>query len=171
MKPSKYREIQNLIAEYGDATKQLLDASKWMSARVVSEFPEFLGCDKKHITGVPPFGEFDPKIEYRGASRSSYYEPVSFLDPVKIGICTQIQNLHDQGATWVRSVIHLTKSGSTLVAHVGETHQKVVLSDQEDADLTKIFEALHEDIRNAFEAELHEASAQKRIGFIPQTVS
>lgn len=118
------------------------------------------------VWGVPPDGEFEPRTDYRDAAYSSYYQNVCYLEPILMGISTEIGNKADRGATWVRTVLEFQPSGIDLVVLVGESSNRICPDQDHGSAMAAICEAIFEDVRRAFSLELEDAKGETRIGFI-----
>jgi hypothetical protein len=84
-----------------------------------------------------------------------------------MGICTEIGNLSDDGATWVRTVLEFRPSASRVIIFVGEQGERFSVGDEIEDQLPAICDAIYEDVRQAFSLELDEAQGNLRIGFFP----
>ncbi|WP_086996942.1 hypothetical protein [Rhizobium sullae] len=166
MTTSRYEELQELTTQYGEYTWAFYNRVHDAGSKIIESYSAFLGGPKSAANGVPPYGEFEPRGLYRDASFSSHERGTTYLEPIFMGICTEIGNKADDGATWVRTVIEFKPSGSELVALVGVRSRRAVIGQEPSAAMEAICEAIFEDVREAFSAELDEASGRTRIGFI-----
>lgn len=161
-----YSELQKLIKKYGEETIALVKGSKHLGDKILSELPDYLECDRTKVNGVPPNGEFQPNVDYRDACRSTHSERISYLEPVEMGICVKIDNLGDHGSTWVRTVLSIWIQDQKFVVHVGEQEKRVTIPSDLTSGFTDLFEAIHEDVKQAFSLELDDVTRPRRIGFI-----
>ena len=89
---SKYEELQGLVASYGKATILLIKESTRFGHAIIEAFPEYLGCEKRRVKGVPPQGEVNINAHYRDDIFSFYHKKPSFLEPVTMGFYVEVGN-------------------------------------------------------------------------------
>ncbi|PHQ98056.1 MAG: hypothetical protein COB40_02045 [Marinosulfonomonas sp.] len=165
-----YENLKLLTKKYGEKTAELNSESRRLGDMLLSSLPNFLECEKSKVYGVPPCGDFEPRADYRDACRSTYYQNICFLEPVTMGICVEIENLEDSGATWVRSIISIWKTGDQFKLLVGKKERNITLSNDFTSGKSELLEAIKDDIESAFSLELNDAEGRSRIGFFSKSL-
>lgn len=166
MTKSKYEELQELIATYGEQTGEFYKQVKATAPKIVEAYRAFLGGPDTSAITVPPDGDFDVRRVYRDAAFDSFERRTIYLDPIRMGLCTQIGNREDRGATWVRTVIEFHPSNGGIRATIGNRGRQFHLGDETEGVMGDICEAIFQDVREAFAMELEQAQGRSRIGFI-----
>jgi len=162
-----YTALQDLVQQYGQETLVFYERVRAVGFAILEEYRLFLGAPEGAVNGVPPFEAFEPRVPYRDAMFSSYGGGALYLEPIFMGICTEIGNKGDDGATWVRSVIEFRPAADGLEVLVGERQRRELIAPGGEAGGRRVCEAILEDVREAFSLDLDEARGQVRIGFVP----
>lgn len=165
MAKTRYQELQALTKKYGEETWTFYQKVKDIGPMIVDAYISYLGGPKTAANAVPPNGDFDPRALYRGAAFDSHGRGTIYLEPIRMGVCTEIGNQSDRGATWVRTVLEFHPSGAGLRITVGNRERQFHVSTDPAPVLTEICEAIFQDAREAFSLELDEAQGRSRIGF------
>ena len=165
---NRIENLQQIVSEYGQATIEQVKLAEELGRSIISGFPGYLGCDPRLVYGVPPEGDFIPRTNYRDACFSTYYESITFLEPIYFGLCAEIPNLKDSGAVWVRTIIEVQLHGDTVDIYVGDDRTKITLSKYFEGQLDPVFEAIHEDIRREFSIDLTEFKGRPKICFMTE---
>ena len=166
MEKNSYEDLQALTKRYGEETQTFYKNVKDVGPKVLEAYRDFLGGPPASVNGVPPVGTFVPRTLYRGEAFSSHDQRTLYLEPIFMGVCTEIGNLSDGGATWVRTVLEFRPSGAGLVIFVGERARKFSVGPELPNMMDAVCDAILEDVREAFTLELDEAKGHARIGFI-----
>lgn len=165
MANTRYEELQALTKKYGEETWTFYQKVKEIGPKIVEAYIAYLGGPKTAANAVPPNGDFDPRALYRGAAFDSHGRGTIYLEPIRMGVCTEIGNQSDRGATWVRTVLEFHPSGAGLRITIGNRERQIHVSTDPAPVLTEICEAIFQDAREAFSLELDEAQGRSRIGF------
>jgi hypothetical protein len=165
MADTRYEELQALTKKYGEETWTFYQKVKDIGPKIVEAYIAYLGGPKTAANAVPPNGDFDPRALYRGAAFDSHGRGTIYLEPIRMGVCTEIGNQTDRGATWVRTVLEFHPSGAGLRITIGNRERQIHVSTDPAPVLTEICEAIFQDAREAFSLELDEAQGRSRIGF------
>jgi hypothetical protein len=168
MMNTKYEELQALTKKYGEETSAFCQKVKAIGPKIVEAYADYLGGPKTAGNAVPPDGHFNPRERNNDTAFDSYGRGTIYLEPIRMGICTEIGNLSDHGATWVRTVMEFHPSEAGLRLSVGNRAKQFQVSDNLEAIMGDICEAIFEDAREAFSLELDQAQGRSRIGFIPK---
>lgn len=159
--------MQDLIAVYGEATIKLIQESHRFGHAIVDGFPDYLGCDKQQVKGVPPEGEVDLRRDYGDAIFSYHKKGLNFLEPIAMGLYVEFANKTGRGATWVLIGVEFWLRGSSMVVTIdAEPDKSVTLPLIENPDLTPVFERLYDAARSRFSIELDDARERSKLGFI-----
>jgi len=162
----RYERLQHLVRDYGEATTKQVEFAEKLGHSIISGFAEYIECDPRLVYGIPPDGDFTPRKNYQDACFSSYYDDVSFLEPVSFGLCVEISNLKDSGAAWVRTKVAIQLCGDTVEMSVGNNRPKIALPTDFEGKLDPIFEVIYEDVTQEFTIELGEFESRPKIGFM-----
>jgi hypothetical protein len=165
MAKSRYEELQALTKKYGEETWAFYQKVKAFGPKILEAYLAHLGGPKTAANAVPPTGDFDPRALYRGAAFDSHGRGTIYLEPIRMGVCTEIGNHSDRGATWVRTVLEFHPSGAGLRLIVGDRERQFLIGDNSETVMPEICEAIFQDAREAFSLELDEAQGRSRIGF------
>jgi hypothetical protein len=168
MTNTKYEELQALTKKYGEETSAFCQKVKAIGPEIVEAYADFLDGPKRAGNAVPPDGDFSPQDRYNDEAFSSYGRGTIYLEVIHMGICTEIGNLSDDGATWVRTVMEFHPSDAGLRLTVGSRAKQFHVCDNLNAIMGEICEAIFQDAREAFSLELDQAQGRSRIGFIPK---
>lgn len=163
---SKYEELQGLTEQYGEETSTFYKKVKDISPKIINAYISYLGGPKTAAISVPPDGDFDPGGCNRDSAFDIYAHGTLYLEPIRMGVCTNIANMSDSGATWVRTVLEFQPSGDGLHLSVGHRAHKFNVSSESEPTYDAICEAIFQDTREAFSVELDEAQGRSRFGFI-----
>jgi hypothetical protein len=163
---SRYQDLQSLTKQYGEETWRFYQEVKKLGPKIVEAFDEYLGGPKRAVSAVPPEGTFNPREVYRGAAFSSHGQGTIFLEPIAMGICTDIGNRGDRGSTWVRTVLEFRPAGNGILIAVGARATRVTVEGEIGRQMEPLCEAIYQDVREAFSLELDEALGRGRIGFL-----
>ncbi len=166
MTKSRYEELQDLTNNYGKETMVFYRKVKDIGPQIVKEYISYLGGPKTAANAVPPDGNFEPRGCYRGEAFDSHGRGTIYLDPIRMGVCTEIGNTSDRGATWVRTVLEFHPSGGGVRLTIGNREQQIHIGESAVGVMSEICEAIYLDAREAFSLELDEAQGRSRIGFI-----
>lgn len=166
MKKTRYRALQDLVRQYGDETVRFFESVHATGPVILEAYRAYLGAPDGAVNGIPPFGDFEPRVPYREAMFSTYGTPVLYLEPVFMGISTEIAETASASAIWVRTVIEFRPCSDGLEVLAGERQRRVLLVPGSTGGLEQLCDAIHEDVREAFTLELDEARGQVRIGFV-----
>ena len=165
MAETRYEELQALTKKYGEETWAFYKKVKEIGPKIVEAYVAYLGGPKTAANAVPPEGDFDPRALYRGAAFDSHGRGTIYLEPIRMGVCTEIGNQSDRGATWVRTVLEFHPFGGGVRLTVGKRERQFHLGEDVESVMTEICEAIFQDAREAFSIELDEAQGRSRIGF------
>ncbi|WP_432678182.1 hypothetical protein [Nioella aestuarii] len=166
---SKYEELQVLTEKYGLETLAFYEKVKAIGPNIVEAYIDYLGGPKTAANAVPPDGDFDPSMLHRDAAFDCYGRGTIFLEPIRMGVCTEIRNQSDRGATWVRTVLSFFPDGGRIRLFIGSKEHQIHVGEIVDDVMAEICEAIFTDAREAFSIELDEAQGRSRIGFTSQT--
>jgi hypothetical protein len=164
---SRYEELQDLVASYGEATILLIRESSRFGYAIIDGFPDFLGCEKHRVKGVPPTGgTVDLTADHRDAIFSFHHKNPNFLEPVTMGFYVEMANTKGRGATWVIFGIEFWVNGPDMIVTVAGNDQRAIAVPRVDnPDLTRVFEVLFDEVRSEFSIDLDAARERPRIGF------
>ncbi|MER9740886.1 hypothetical protein [Mesorhizobium sp. M0187] len=163
---SKYQELQELVASYGEATILLINESRRFGQAIIDGFPDYLGCEKHRVKGVPPQGEVNVNARYQDDIFSFYHKNPNFLEPVTMGFYVEVANKIGRGATWVIFGVEFWLSGQDVIITVaGKDQRAIALPRVESPDLTRVFEVLFDEVRSEFSVDLDASRERPRIGF------
>jgi len=165
MTKTRYEELQDLTNNYGKETMIFYRKVKDIGPKIISEYIAYLGGPKSAANAVPPDGNFEPRGCYCGKAFDSHGQGTIYLDPIRMGVCTEIGNTSDRGATWVRTVLKFNPSGEGLRLTVGNRERQFHIGADPSNVIPEICEAIYQDAREAFSLELDEAQGRSRIGF------
>jgi hypothetical protein len=165
MNITRYEELQALIKSYGEAASAFHQKVKDIGPKILDAYADYLGGPRTAVNAVPPHADFEPRVLYRDAAFDYYKRDTIYLEPIRMGVCTIIGNQSDKGATWVRSVIEFNPTDAGLQLTVGNRVNQFNVSDNPDAIMDDICEAILQDTREAFSLELDQAQGRTRIGF------
>ncbi len=170
MTATKYEVLQNAIRNYGAAAFENLLRCKAIGEAIISEFHEYLGCDRACVGGVPAEGPFDPRRDYGDEAFSFNGREVIILEPVRFGVSLIVQNAEDAGALWLRTVVSVEITGDTFDVFVAS--QPIIrIPLVFNGQLHPVYEAIHREFLNTFEIEVMEfndARFKTGIGFLPR---
>ncbi|WP_295447226.1 hypothetical protein [uncultured Pseudophaeobacter sp.] len=166
MAQSRYEELQQITKKYGDETWSFHKMVKDIGPMILEAYISYLGGPKTAAVAVPPSDGFDPRICYRGEAFDCYGNGTLFLEPIRMGVCTEIGNLLDSGATWVRTILVFHPSSGGLRLTVGNRERRFQVAAHSKSVSSEICEAIFQDAREAFSLELDEAQGRSTIGFI-----
>ncbi|MGV6801673.1 MAG: hypothetical protein ACWA5L_07105 [bacterium] len=165
---TKYDELKQAIAEYGEAAMENLVRCKALGRAVVDGFADYLQCPPEKVVGVPAQGQFDPRHHYGDAAFSFHGAKIIRLEPIEFGICVIVDNVEDSGALWLRTALRIEVTGDSFDIFVA--NQPMVQVPLEfTGELTPIFEAIHTELMGVFRkelAEFNDARFAGGIGFI-----
>lgn len=165
MTTTRYEELQALTKKYGEETMIFYKRVKEIGPKIVDAYSAHLGGPKTAANAVPTEGSFEPRGLYRGDAFDCHGRGTLYLEPIRMGICTEIGNQSDKGATWVRTVLEFHPSGGGIRLSVGSRERQFHVGDNLETVLPEICEAVFQDAREAFSIELDEAQGRSRIGF------
>lgn len=163
---TKYQELKELTSEYGKETTKFNHRVWSWGSWIMTAYSEWLEADGRIVCGVPPNRSFRHREEYCGEAFSTFGNRLLFLEPIQMGICTEIGNLGDDGSTFVRTVLEFQPSNSQVTLMVGRNGERFSLGDDIDSYRLEICEAIYEDVKMAFSLDLDEAQGNSRIGFL-----
>ncbi|MFQ5562809.1 MAG: hypothetical protein ACE5FO_04485 [Parvularculaceae bacterium] len=169
MAATKYEELQHAIRDYGAAAFENLLRCKAFGEAVISQFHEFLGCDRACVAGVPVEGPFDLRRDYGDQAFSFHGRDVIILEPVRFGVSLIVKNAEDAGALWLRTVISVEVTGDTFDVFVG-SQPLIRIPLEFESRLRPVFKAIHREFLDTFEIEVMEfndARFRTGIGFLP----
>jgi hypothetical protein len=171
MAKSRYEEFQALTKKYGEETLAFHQKVKAVGPKIVEAYAVHLGGPMTAANAVPPTGDFKPGERYTCASFDSYGRGTIYLEPIRMGVCTEIGDQSGKGATWVRTVIEFHPSGGHLRLTVGNGNRQFHVSENLESVISDICEAIYQDAIEAFSLELDQAQGRSRIGFISDLVN
>lgn len=164
---TKYEELQALTEKYGEETLVFHKYIRDIGPKIVKAYNEYLGGPERAANAVPPDGDFEPHVRYNDSAFSDWEHSTKYLKAISMGICTEIGNQSDEGATWVRTVIKFQPSGGAVILLIGDSGKKIYLHNNPEAVMDDICESIFQDTRDAFSLELDEAKGHSQIGFAP----
>ena len=167
MTSTKYEELQALTKKYGEETLVFYEYVRAIGPQIVTAYNEYLGGPKRAANAVPPDGEFEPDVDYNDSAFDDWEHSTKYLKSISMGICTEIGNQSDEGATWVRTLIKFQPSDGAVILLTGNSGKKVYLQDDLQAVMDDVCELIFQDTREAFSLELDEARGRSQIGFAP----
>lgn len=170
MASTKYEELQFLTRDYGEQTREFIRDVKASGQKIIEAYAEYLGGPKTAVKAVPPSGEFQHQGPYRDEAFDCYGRGMIYLQPICMGVCTNIQNQSGNGAVLVRTVIEFRSSIPGLRVSVGDKAKKFHTEDGLENVMHDICGAIFEDAHHAFSIDLDEAQGSSRIGFMPNTI-
>jgi hypothetical protein len=165
MAKTRYEELQALTKKYGEETWTFYQRVKEIGPKIVDAYIAYLDGPKTAANAVPPHGDFDPRALYRGAAFDSHGRGTLYLEPIRMGVCTEIGNQSDKGAVWVRTVLEFHPSGGGVRLTVGNRERQFHVGEHLETVMAEVCEAIFQDAREAFSVELDEAQGRSRIGF------
>lgn len=165
MSKTKYEELQALRKKYGEETSTFVERVHDIGPKIVAAYSTYLGGPDGAAAAVPPKGDFSTDAEYSDAAFDSYGRGAICLEPIRMGICTEIGNQSDDGATWVRTIIEFHPSGRGLQLTIGNRAHKFYIDAGLNAYMSDICEAIFQDVREAFSVDLDRAQGRSQIGF------
>lgn len=169
MTKSRFEELQEAIKAYGAAAFENLIRCKGIADAIVSELPDFLECPPDCVKAVPPFGQFDPRIDYGDRAFSYTQKQVIALEPIQFGVALTIHNFEDAGSLWLRTAIALEVTGDSydiLVAQRPVIHLPIDYK----GNLTPALEAIYDEFLSTFQIQVLEFNDKRfetGIGFLP----
>jgi hypothetical protein len=163
---SKYQELRELAAFYGQSTILLIRESKRFGDAITSGLATYLGAPPFAVRGIPPAGLFETRVDYRDAAYSFHSANMNFLEPIKMGLSVEIKNLKDDGAAWIRTTLEFWVNGGHMEITVGENGKVFTLPRSGDLDFAPVYEAIFDVIRAELSTELEEAMGRRQIGFV-----
>jgi len=166
MKNTKYQELQALAKKYGDETSAFYTKVKAIGPEIVTAYVAYLGGPVTAANPVPPHGDFEAREIYRDAAYDSYGRNTIYLEPIRMGICTEIGNQSDNGATWVRTIIEFNPCGGGVRLNIGSRATQFHIGDNSHATIVDICEAIFLDACEAFSIEIDQAQGRLKIGYI-----
>lgn len=169
MTNTKYEELQILTKDYGEKTWEFLQDVKASGRKIMEAYAAYLGGPETAVNAVPPHGEFEPGELYRDAAFDCYGRKVTFLEPISMGVCTNIRNQSDDGTVFVRTVIEFRPSDPGLQISVGNHSKQFHSGNDLETALQNICEAIFDDVHKAFSLELDRAKGCSAIGFFRNT--
>lgn len=169
MTNTKYEELQFLTKDYGEKTWEFLQDVKASGRKIVEAYAVYLGGPKAAVNAVPPRGEFKPGELYRDAAFDCFRREVTYLEPISMGVCTNIRNQSDEGTVFVRTIIQFQPSDPGLRISVGNQSKQFHSGNDLEAVLQNICEAIFDDVHKAFSLELDQAKGRSAIGFFRNT--
>ncbi len=167
---TRFEKLQEAIKAYGAAAFENLLRCRGFGEAVIAGLPEYLGCDAKLVTAVPPEGPFDPWKDYGEEAFSFSRREVIVLEPVRFGIALTIRNFEDSGALWLRTTISAEVTGDSFDVFVAQQPLIRIPLDYKDK-LEPVFEAVYREFLNTFHLEVLEFNDKRfetRIGFVPE---
>ena len=171
MTQSRFQKLQEAIKAYGAAAFENLMRCKGLGDAIVEGFPEYLGCDQKCVTAVPPFEAFDPRKDYGEAAFSYHHREVVALEPVQFGIALTVKNQEDSGSLWLRTAISIEVTGEGFDIFVAQ-QPKIRAPLDFKGKLEPVFEAIYREFLNTFQLEVLEFNDKRfetGIGFLPDS--
>ncbi len=166
---TKYDELKEAIAEYGEAAMENLVRCKGFGEAVLSGYADWLSCPKEKVVAVPAQGPFDPRHHYGDAAFSFHGAQVVRLEPVLFGICAIVDNVEDSGALWLRTGVRVEVTGDTFDVYVA--NQPMVKVPLEfSGKLDPVFESIFAELLSVFKKDLATFQDERfthGIGFMP----
>lgn len=163
---SKYEQLQDLVVAYGEATILLINESRRFGQTIIDGFPDYLGCEKHRVKGVPLQGEVNINARYQDDIFSFHHKNPNFLEPVTMGFYVEVGNKIGRGATWVIFGIEFWLKGQDMIITIaGNDQGAIAVPRVESPDLTRVFEVLFDEVRSEFSVDLDASRERPRIGF------
>lgn len=166
MVENQYTSLQKLVKKYGEETVRFSKSVHDLGGKIVCSFDEYLGGPDSTVSAVPPEGKFEVGGCYNDAAFDSYDRRLILLEPIRMGLCTEIRYPSGGGATWVRTVLRFSPYSGGVRIEVGVRNRQFHVANDLDAVMPEICEAILSDVREAFSLDLDEAQGHSRIGFI-----
>jgi hypothetical protein len=167
MTQTRYEDLQDLVRQYGQETEAFAARVHEAGLAILDAYRAFLGGPESAVNGVPAFDPFEPRVPYRDAMFSNYMSAAVNLEPIFMGLSTEIGNTTDDGAIWVRTVIEFHPAAEGLEVLVGDRQHRTLFVTKTDRVLQEICEAVYRDVTEVFSLDLNEARGSARVGFVP----
>jgi hypothetical protein len=165
---SRYEQLQQLARLYGEETVSFRRKVNELGPRIVDAYDHFLDGPKGSAIAVPPDGDFDVRCDYRGEAYDCHGRGLIYLETIRMGVCTLIKNLSDDGASCVRTLVQFTPSDGGLLLKIGVAERQFRIPEDEVGDLSDVIDAIFRDATAAFSLELEDAQGKPKVGFLSQ---
>jgi hypothetical protein len=166
MTATKYLELQALTKKYGEETLMFHSKVKEIGSSLIKFYVAYLGGPVTAANPVPPHGDFEAREIYRDAAYDSYGRNTIYLEPIRMGICTEIGNQSGNGATWVRTIIEFNPCGSGVRLNIGSRATQFHIGENSQSIMADICEAIFLDACEAFSIEINQAQGRFKIGYV-----
>ncbi|SOC17804.1 hypothetical protein SAMN05877809_109172 [Rhodobacter sp. JA431] len=165
MASAQYVELQHLTRRYGEVTLRFHHQVKELGRKIVSAYALFLGSPTSAPDAVPPEGDFGGDAPWNDTAFSSFGASLLSLDHVRMGLRTKIDDLSDDGATLVRTIIEFQPCDETVRVVVGSRSISFAGKNESDC-IQEVCKAVLEDVKDTFAPDLADADGHQKIGYL-----